>query len=317
MQTSQSGTSTPATQASRTSIKLEEQENGDVLVSVSQTQNQDEAPPRPPKTPTPQENWGTTIGLPEMTPTSPPYPSPSAWEKAARKQEEHDTLHWTGCYTDNCWVHESEKLARGWYPKKSRATQSGWNQPYETKVPTPAISKNQQRKARHSTRDWKECYNDKCPTHVQYKVDAGYYPQKDGTKKDLSHWHRYHRDPKFRVGRKGVVGTRQEREESEKTQTDTEALHRQIQELLDERERSLKSREDYQQKVASQQAQIHRLHEDVQGLRRTVAGSGFSLGRLKREVDEARKGNQKLEQRNHELKKELRRAGRKLLDLGN
>jgi len=48
-----------------------------------------------------------------------------------------------------------------------------------------------------------------------------------------------------------------------------------------------------------------------------VAGLGFSLGRLKREVDEARKGNQKLEQRNHELKTELRRAGRKLLDLGN
>ena len=40
-----------------------------------------------------------------------------------------------------------------------------------------------------------------------------------------------------------------------------------------------------------------------------MAGSGFSLGRLKREVDEARKGNQKLEQRNHELKKELRRVG--------
>ena len=72
MQTSQSGTSTPATTPSRTSIKLEEQENGDVLVSVSQTQNQEEAPLPPPKTATPQENCGTTIGLPEMTPTSPP-----------------------------------------------------------------------------------------------------------------------------------------------------------------------------------------------------------------------------------------------------
>jgi len=48
-----------------------------------------------------------------------------------------------------------------------------------------------------------------------------------------------------------------------------------------------------------------------------VAGSGFSLGRLKREVDDARKGNQELERRNHELRKEVRRAGRKLLDLGN
>jgi len=38
---------------------------------------------------------------------------------------------------------------------------------------------------------------------------------------------------------------------------------------------------------------------------------------LKREVDDARKGNQELEHRNHELKKELRRAGRRLLDWGN
>jgi len=94
-----------------------------------------------------------------MTPTSPPYRSPSAWEEAARRQKEHDTLHWTGCYNDNCWVHDSEKTARGWYPKKSNATQSGWNQPYETKATareedqTVEKSKNQQRKARHSARD--------------------------------------------------------------------------------------------------------------------------------------------------------------------
>ena len=261
--------------------------------------------------------------MPEMTPTSPPYRSPTAWEEAERKQEEHDALHWTGCYNDDCWVHDSEKTARGWYPKKSSATRSGWNQPYETKAPaqeedrTVQLSKNQQRKARHSTRDWKECYNDKCPTHVQYKVDAGYYPQKDGTKKDLSHWHRYHRDPKFRVGRKGVVGTRQEREGSEKTQPDIEALHRQIRELLDGREQSLKNEDNSRRKIVNQQAKIERLHEEIQDLRRTVVGSGFSLGRLKREVDDGRKGNQELERRNHELKKELRRAGWKLLDLGN
>jgi len=102
MQTSQSGGSTPGTPTSRASIKLEEQGNGDILVPVSQAPEAEAAPPRPPKTPTPQENWGTTIGLPEMTPTSPPYHSPSAWEEAARKQKEHDALHWTGCYNDNC-----------------------------------------------------------------------------------------------------------------------------------------------------------------------------------------------------------------------
>jgi len=157
MQTSQSGSSTPVTPTSRTSIKLEEQGNGDILVFVSQALEAEVAPPRPPKTPTPQENWGTTIGLPEMTLTSPPYRSPSAWEEAEQKPKEHDALHWTGCYNDECWVHDSEKVARGWYPKRSSATPSGWNQPYETKAPAPEkdqtvqTSKNQQRKARHST----------------------------------------------------------------------------------------------------------------------------------------------------------------------
>jgi len=113
------------------------------------------------------------------------------------------------------------------------------------------------------------------------------------------------------------VGTRQEREGSEKTQLDIEALHKQIRELLDGREKSLKNEDDYRRKVADQEAKIGRLQEDIQGLRRTVAGSGFSLGRLKRELDDGRKGNQELERGNHELKKELRRVGRKLLDLGN
>jgi len=122
-------------------------------------------------------------------------------------------------------------------------------------------------------------------------VDAGYYQQKDGTKKDLSHWHRYHRDPKFLVGRKGVVGTRQEREGSEKTQPNIEALHRQIRELLDGRERALKKEDDYRGQIADQQAKIGRLQEDVQGLRRTIAGTGYNLGRLKKEVDNGRKGN--------------------------
>jgi len=134
---------------------------------------------------------------------------------------------------------------------------------------------------------------------------------------ELSHWHRYHRDTKFCGGRKGVVGTRQEREGSEKAQPDIEALHRQVRELLHGRERSLKKEDDYGLKIADQQAKIGRLQEDIQGLHRTGSGSGFSLGRVKREGDDARKGNQELEHRNHELKKELRSAGRKLLDLGN
>jgi len=113
------------------------------------------------------------------------------------------------------------------------------------------------------------------------------------------------------------VGTQQEREGSEKTQPDAEALWRQIQELLEQRDRASKNEDEYQRKITDQHTAMARLREDVQRLRRMVAGSGFSLARLKKEVDDGRKGNQELEHRHHELKKEVRRVGRKLLDLGN
>jgi len=113
------------------------------------------------------------------------------------------------------------------------------------------------------------------------------------------------------------MGTREEREGSEKTQPEIEALDRQIRELLEGRERSLKTEDDYQWKTMDQQAKIERLQENIQGFRRTVAGSGFSLGRLRSEVENGRKGNQELERRNRALKKELRRAERRLLLRGS
>jgi len=163
---------------------------------------------------------------------------------------------------------------------------------------------------------WYECYDDKCFVHVQKKIKAGYYPQENGERKPLSKWHRRHPEPEQR--RKfGAVRTRQEKEGSEKTQPDVGALQRQIQELLDEKQQTQEKDERTRLELANYQTTIGRMREEIQGLRRTVAGSGFSLGRLKREVDEVRKGNQELELRNHDLRKELRRAGRKLLDLGN
>ena len=59
------------------------------------------------------------------------------------------------------------------------------------------------------------------------------------------------------------MGTRQGREGSEKTQPDVEALHRQIRELLNEKERSLKNEDEHRQKIADQQVKIGRLQEDV------------------------------------------------------
>jgi len=104
---------------------------------------------------------------------------------------------------------------------------------------------------------------------------------------------------------------------AKKTQPDVNALQRQIQELPEQRDRASKDEDEYRRKITDQQTAMVRLREDVQRLRRTVAGSGFSLARLKKEVDDGRKGNQELKHRNQELRKELRRVGRKFIDLGN
>jgi len=61
---------------------------------------------------------------------------------------------------------------------------------------------------------------------------------------------------------------------------------------------------------------IGRMREELQGLRRTVAGSGFTIARLRHEMDVKKRANEELEHRNHSLRKELRRAGQRLLDLG-
>ena len=110
------------------------------------------------------------------------------------------------------------------------------------------------------------------------------------------------------------MGTRQEREGSKKTEPDLDALHWQIQELLDRREQSQKSEDDCPRKIADQQVKIERLQVEVRGLRRMVAGLGLSLGSLKKEVEDGRKGNLELEHRNDGLRKELRKAGRSWLD---
>jgi len=162
---------------------------------------------------------------------------------------------------------------------------------------------------------WYECYDDKCFVHVQEKIKAGYYPQENRQRKPLSKWHRRHPEPE--QGTKlGAVRTRQEREGSEKTQPDVGALQRQIQELLDEKQQNLEKDEKTRQELANYQTTIGRMLEEIQGLRRTVAGSGFSLARLRNEMDTKRRANEELEHRNHSLRKELKRAGQRLLDLG-
>jgi len=84
-----------------------------------------------------------------------------------------------------------------------------------------------------------------------------------------------------------------------KTQPDIEAYQRQIQELLEERERNRKTIADLETNVGNQ--------------RRMIASSAFMLGRAENEVRTLRRAMEKYEV----LKRDVRRAGRKLLDLGN
>ena len=109
--------------------------------------------------------------------------------------------------------------------------------------------------------------------------------------------------------------TRQE-EGTEKTQPDVGALQRQIQELLDERQQTLERDEKTRRELANYLTTIGRMREEIQELRRTVAGSGFSIARLRNQMDTKKRANEELEHRNHSLRKELRRVGQRLLDWG-
>jgi len=89
-------------------------------------------------------------------------------------------------------------------------------------------------------------------------------------------------------------------EGSEKTQPDIEAYKRQIQEVLEERDKHRETIADLETNVGNQ--------------RRTIASSAFMLGRAeKNKVRTLRRALEKYEV----LKSDVRRVGRKLLDLGN
>lgn len=77
------------------------------------------------------------------------------------EQEEHDTLHFSGCYDDNCTTHQQAKDGEGWYPKKVQ-------------------------KQRHQYTSWRRCYDDNCADHYAWKKKGGYYPRRNGWHKDFT-----------------------------------------------------------------------------------------------------------------------------------
>jgi len=119
-------------------------------------------------------------------------------------------------------------------------------------------------------------------------------PQENGERTPLSKWHRRHPEPEQRRTF-GAVKTRQEGEGREKTQPDVGALQREIQELLDERQQSLERDAKTRRELANYQNAIGRMRKELQRLRRTVAGTGFSLERLRNEMDTKKRANEELE----------------------
>ena len=145
----------------------------------------------------------------------------------------------------------------------------------------------QKKKEQHRRTHWTKCYRDGCWQHKEEKTKNHYYPRRPipGEKK-VRGWGKDAR-------------TRPWGEGSEKTQPDIEAYQRQIKELLEEWDRNRKTITDLETNVGNQ--------------RRTIMSSAFMLGRAETEVRTLRRAMEKYEV----LKSDVRRAGRKLLDLGN
>jgi Zinc knuckle len=56
--------------------------------------------------------------------------SPPAQELMDKRK--HAYLSWTGCYDDSCTIHQLDKDATGWYPKKPRSKAKGGKEPKQS-----------------------------------------------------------------------------------------------------------------------------------------------------------------------------------------
>jgi len=207
----------------------------------------------------------------------------------------------TACTEDACLIHRTDKEST-YFPQpqrrsKSPAGPSGWEKPPGTgpsrsnneppKGPRTTSGVHQRKKEQHTRTHWTKCYQDCCWTHKEDKTRNNRYPRRPAPGEQMVRgWGKDTRTPPWG-------------EESEKTQPDIEAYQRQIQEVLEERDRNMKTIADLETNVESQ--------------RRTIAVSAFVLGRAENEVRSLRRTLDKYEV----LFSDVRRAGRKLLDLGN
>ena len=186
-------------------------------------------------------------------------------------------MSWTACTEDACQTHRTDKEST-YFPQpqrhnKSPAGPSEWEQTCEIQPPTTEPSGfnqepptgpkttsgvHQKKKEQHGRTHWMKCYRDGCWQHKEEKTKNHYYPRRPipGEKKERG----WGKDTRTRPWREG----------SEKTQPDIEAYQRQIQELLEERDRNRKTIADLETNIGNQ--------------RRTIASSAFMLGRAENEV---------------------------------
>jgi len=126
---------------------------------------------------------------------------------------------------------------------------------------------------------------------------------KEGGKREpLSLWHQ-------QVHRGMILETRLEREGSKKTLTDVEGLQRQISELLEQRQKDQKTILGYEATVAKRDDTIRMAGIMKEGLRRSYV-------RVQGELETVRRDHSALKERWSALQSDVRKAGRRLQDLG-
>ena len=213
-------------------------------------------------------------------------------QKTAKRAMEHAGLSWTACYDDGCLVYLSEKQGR-WYPKKLSQHKFDRDIPYETQLSPPP----QTLKPRHGNTgemlaqrvNWDKCYNKRYKTHRQQKEEAEYYPK------------RY--EKAARTPLEGEECRKLHVRWSDETLVDDNALQRQLTELLKERDIMKKT-------ILLQDSTIQSQQKTIEQQRVAIETGSTTIAMLQRQWQ----GEERI---NKNLRREFKRAGRLLTELGN
>ena len=232
----------------------------------------------------PQDGWGdssTTYG---------PFPPTSlGYRGASEKEVEHASMSWTACYDDGCFVHLSEKQER-WFPKEPKkhtmkrnlayATQPSHPPPPPPQNPKPKHGKTREMHAKKVSLD--KCNRKGCKTHMEEKRRNGTVRTRlegEGDKK-----------PQEKVWSSG-----------EETEVDDEGTLQWAD--------ILQQRHDMRETIRLQDETIRKQQETIEQQRVAIEVGTTTIAMLKRQW-QTEKGI------NKRLRKELKRMGRFLSELG-